>query len=105
MSNTPTIISYLDELTLQYAQWCQRTKDGSYYAIADGLQCRQGKPVPDPISKPSVSAKPISNDPRSVALATSPKYVQTPGSSSKLPRKSEDEYRKIAEEIVETMLS
>jgi hypothetical protein len=100
MINNSTIIDYLDELTLQYAQWCQRTKDGSYYAIADGLQCRQGKPVPEPKRSIPISAKPISNDPKSKALANSPKYDKTPGSSTKLPRKSEDEYREIAKEIV-----
>jgi serine/threonine protein kinase len=44
MDNSRNIVNYLDYLTYQYAQWCQRS-NGSFYAIADGLQCRKGKPV------------------------------------------------------------
>lgn len=100
ITNSSIIIDYLDELTLQYAQWCQR-KNGKYYAIPDGLQCRKGSPVPEPKRNLPVSAKPTGNDPRSIALANSPRYDKTPGSSTKLPRKSEDEYREIAKEIVD----
>lgn len=39
------ICQYLDELTWEYAQWCKRPKDGSYYAIADGKRCKKGTPV------------------------------------------------------------
>ncbi len=36
--------NYLDQLTLDYAQLCQRV-NGSIYGIADGKQCKKGKPV------------------------------------------------------------
>jgi hypothetical protein len=38
------IKDYLDQLTWEYAQLCQR-KDGSIYGIASGKQCRKGKPI------------------------------------------------------------
>jgi hypothetical protein len=36
--------NYLDQLTLDYAQLCQRV-NGSIYGIADGKQCKKGKPI------------------------------------------------------------
>lgn len=38
------IRNYLDQLTLEYTQLCQRN-DGSIYGIASGKQCRKGKPI------------------------------------------------------------
>lgn len=59
MKKSKEIVNYLDELTYQYAQWCKRPKDGSYYAIADGKQCRQGVPVNySPEEKAKASNKP-----------------------------------------------
>lgn len=39
------IVDYLDSLSHNYAQLCQRG-DGTIYGIASGKQCRKGKPVP-----------------------------------------------------------
>lgn len=39
-----TIIDYLDQLSLEYTQLCQR-RDGSIYGIESGLQCRKGTPI------------------------------------------------------------
>ena len=36
--------NYLDQLTWEYTQLCQRN-DGSIYGIASGKQCRKGKPI------------------------------------------------------------
>lgn len=38
------IISYLDSLTLDYSQLCQRS-DSSIYGIASGKQCRKGREI------------------------------------------------------------
>ena len=38
------IRNYLDQLTLEYTQLCQRT-DGSIYGIASGKKCLKGKPI------------------------------------------------------------
>jgi hypothetical protein len=38
------IRNYLDQLTLEYTQLCQRN-DGSIYGIASGKQCLKGKPI------------------------------------------------------------
>ena len=38
------LIDYLDQLTFDYTQLCQRD-NGSVYGIASGKQCRKGKPI------------------------------------------------------------
>jgi len=38
------IIEYLDQLTFDYTQLCQRD-DGTIYGIASGKLCRRGKPI------------------------------------------------------------
>jgi len=41
---TKYIVDYLDQLTFDYTQLCQRD-NGSVYGIASGKQCRKGKPI------------------------------------------------------------
>jgi len=87
-----TIVDYLDQLTYEYSQLCQRSSDGTIYGIAEGKQCRKGKPI---------SANPIQEvNSREASLRSSPKYRETPGSSTKIPRKSEEYYREVAKELV-----
>ena len=38
------IVEYLDQLTFEYAQLCQRD-NGSVYGIATGRKCRKGRPI------------------------------------------------------------
>jgi len=42
--NSSNICQYLDQLTWEFVQLCQRN-DGTIYGIASGKQCRKGKPV------------------------------------------------------------
>lgn len=51
-----SIQEYLDQLTWEYAQLCQR-KDGSIYGIADGKKCRKGSPISRDQLKQAILAK------------------------------------------------
>lgn len=42
-----TITEYINNITVQYSQLCQRSRDNSIYGIAEGKQCRLGRPIPD----------------------------------------------------------
>ena len=69
------IRNYLDQLTWEYTQLCQRN-DGSIYGIADGLQCRKGKPISSKQLKQAITDK-LTGTRRKVDEQTG--FVTSPG--------------------------